>query len=237
MLRPLFSVSFLTSLALIGLAAIAGEPAKGVIIPPKPARFPYPPLPYPATAKNRGVEGVVVAEFVVLANGKVGEVRITNDAPALLADPVKAGLKAWNAGPPEAGDPPRPETRTARYEFRLSESRGEGKWPFVTLSEKRLKKLKILTTPDAFDIPPDWAHVAEPVYPTALPMPRANVTVQFDVGETGTVDNIGLPEQTPDSLAAAIRTALVRWKFTPASKDRQPVRVRIEFVFEFNRLP
>lgn len=237
MLRALFLGSFITWLSMIGLAAVAGEPAKTVNSPPKSGRFPQPPLPYPAKARDRGVEGVVVAEFVVLANGRIGEVRITNDAPALLADPVKAALKAWNAGPPEPGDPPRPESRTARYEFRLSESTGKGKWPFVALSEKQFRRLKILTTPDAFDTPPDWAHLAEPVYPAALPKPRANVAVQFDVSEAGTVENLALSDETPDPLATAIRDALGRWKFTPASKDRQPVRVRIEFVLEFKRLP
>jgi TonB family protein len=75
----------------------------------------------------------------------------------------------------------------------------------------------------------------EPVYPAELPRPGSKVTVEFEVNAEGGVANVEFPKPVAESLAAAVKTALEGWRFRPAIQDRQPVPVRVRFVFEFNR--
>lgn len=56
-----------------------------------------------------------------------------------------------------------------------------------------------------------------------------------DLIAVGVVANVEFPKPVAESLATAVKTALEGWRFRPAIQDRQPVPVRVRFVFEFNR--
>lgn len=217
--------------ALLGSADGADVPTKEQTAP-RPARLM---VDYPLPALRKGIEGTVELQFTVHADGKVTDVRLLNETPKALSVPVMAALRKWNAGPWREGDPPRPEVRTQRFEFKLAKSEAP-RWPFTVITEPQLKALKVLSAKGTCEVGPEWTKVVEPAYPADLPRPGSKVTVEFDVGVEGKVSAVEFPKPIPDALATAVKTALEGWRFRPATKDRQPVAVRVRFVFEFNRL-
>lgn len=84
----------------------AGAENELIQLPPVEVRAPYPLVPakyrettlppYPAAAREQGVEGVVLLEVRVLASGLVGEVRLkaSSGSPILDEAAVKA-VKGW----------------------------------------------------------------------------------------------------------------------------------------------
>lgn len=73
--------------------------------PLTPARYRATPLPaYPATAREQGVEGVVLLEVQVFGSGRVGEVRLkaSSGSPRLDAAALEA-VKAWTFVPARRG--------------------------------------------------------------------------------------------------------------------------------------
>jgi protein TonB len=60
----------------------------------------YTPAPkYPPQARKRGIEGRVVVEFTIGADGSVGSVRVVESAHRLLEEAVLEALKEWRFRP------------------------------------------------------------------------------------------------------------------------------------------
>jgi len=106
------------ALALAALAVpAAAQEEEPVRLPPVEVRAPYPlvppryrstPLPpYPAAAREQGIEGTVLLDVLVLADGRVGEARVrqSSGSPALDAAALEA-VRRWTFTPARRGPEP-----------------------------------------------------------------------------------------------------------------------------------
>ncbi len=86
-----------------------------------------------------------------------------------------------------------------------------------------------------FDFPPRVMSSPFPDYPSALR--RADifgmVQVHFTVEPDGSVSEPAVRGSPPAELAALALEAVVKWKFSPATKGGAPVRGRISQTFSF----
>ncbi len=215
----------------LGVSLAQGEDAGKA--PPKGPRSPQ--VNYPVAALRKGIEGTVEIRYTVQPDGTVTDVTLLNQAPKELAAPVVAVVGKWNAGPAQPGDPARPEVRTQRFQFRLAEDELPAP-KLVAVTDRQLQAIKVISADRSGVVGPVCVRAVEPVYPADLPRPGSKVTVEFEVGAAGKVGGVEFPKPIPEALATAVKAALEAWEFRPATKDRQPVPVRVRFVFEFNRL-
>jgi protein TonB len=84
--------------------------------PPTPISQPRP--AYPSAAKAEGVEGTVVVQFLVTAQGTIGEVRVVSGDSRLSSAVVEA-VKRWRFQPGTFQGRPVPMWRSASFPFRL----------------------------------------------------------------------------------------------------------------------
>ena len=215
----------------LGVWLATGEEA-GTVRPKSPRS---PQVNYPVAALRKGIGGTVEIRYTVQPDGTVTDVTLLNEAPKELAAPVVAIVGKWNAGPAQPGDPSRPEVRTQRFQFKVDESEPPAP-KLVAVADRQLQSIKVISTDRKGIVGPVCVRPVEPVYPADLPRPGSKVTVEFDVGVEGKVSAVEFPKPIPAALATAVKTALEGWQFRAATKDRQPVAVRVRFVFEFNRL-
>ncbi|MFZ1060580.1 MAG: energy transducer TonB [Candidatus Rokuibacteriota bacterium] len=101
-------------LVLCGAGPALAEEREPIRLPPVEVRAPYPlipaqyrhtPLPpYPGGAREQGVEGVVLLEVHVKADGGVGEVRLKASSGAgLLDEAALKSVKGWTFAPAKRG--------------------------------------------------------------------------------------------------------------------------------------
>ena len=85
--------------------------------PPRAIAKPRP--GYPSEARAEGVEGTVVVQFLVKADGTVGEVRVVRGDPK-LSGAVVAAVKTWRFEPGQYKGRPVAMWQTASFPFRLA---------------------------------------------------------------------------------------------------------------------
>jgi TonB family protein len=85
------------------------------------------------------------------------------------------------------------------------------------------------------DVPPRVITSRMPEYPPGWR--RANIAgpviVQFSIEADGSVSNPSVRDSPSPELAAICLHAILRWKFSPATRDGVPVRVQAQQQFEF----
>ena len=84
-----------------------------------PARTRYVAPIYPEIARNARVQGVVILEAIIGADGKVEQARVLRSQP-LLDDAALAAVRAWEYTPTLLNGQPTPVIMTVRVQFRLS---------------------------------------------------------------------------------------------------------------------
>ena len=99
--------------------APAGPLVVGGNIKP-PARTKYVAPQYPDMARNARVQGVVILEAVIGADGKVEQARVLRSQP-LLDEAALAAVRAWEYTPTLLNGQPTPVIMTVTVQFRLSQ--------------------------------------------------------------------------------------------------------------------
>ena len=87
----------------------------------------------------------------------------------------------------------------------------------------------------ACDSAPQLLTGASPRYPFpagVLPQP-ASVRVQFVVNTDGSVGDVKTLTTTSKDMAGEVERAVARWKYRPAMKSNQPVKVILQQQFDF----
>ncbi len=84
-----------------------------------PARTKYVAPQYPDIARNAKVQGVVILEAVIGADGKVEQARVLRSQP-LLDEAALAAVRAWEYTPTLLNGRPTPVIMTVTVQFRLS---------------------------------------------------------------------------------------------------------------------
>ncbi len=112
--RRAVACSTLVALSLALLARPAGAQNEPIQLPTIEVHAPYPLVPaqyrqttlppYPAAAREQGIEGLVLLEVQVVATGLVGEVRLkSSSGSTILDDAAMKAVKGWTFVPAKRG--------------------------------------------------------------------------------------------------------------------------------------
>ena len=95
--------------------------------------------------------------------------------------------------------------------------------------------MKVLTPTSAYSTPPKFLHGDAPVYP-----PRSGdnrvwgyAAIDFNIEPDGSTSDPRLFAAKGFDFAEEAAIAVHQWKFAPARKNGQPVRVRVRLPFTF----
>lgn len=192
------------------------------LAPRKPAALIDGPLgDYPATLVGRGLPGTVLFTCKIDAEGKASFPRILGASHADFVLPALAAFPSWRFSPAMQGDLARP-----------TELRGE-----VTYSDSRPpSRAKVLaangiTAPDGN--PPEDSPMpvamADPVWPYDLLLKgeSGSASVEFTVGENGTIKDVRVHEASNPAFGSALLAAVQAWSFEPAMADGRRIAVAL----------
>jgi len=174
---------------------------------------------YSEEAIRAGLEGKVLLQAVVGADGKARDVKVLRGLGLGLDENAVAGVGAWEFVPGKKdGQPVNVQVRIEES-FGSLEKKPNNSW-HVTRVEFHLA--------DGAGRPVIEA-VAPPVGDGAS---SATASMKFDIDEKGEPGNVRIEKSSDQGWARDVAAALGHWKFTPASKNGNPVSVSctIDFV-------
>ncbi|MDX2185913.1 MAG: energy transducer TonB [Opitutaceae bacterium] len=88
----------------------------------------------------------------------------------------------------------------------------------------------------AFDEAPVALRTPMPAYPKDLHSMKieGRVAVLVEIDEKGAVTNVQVLKSTNSAFDAPALRAVRNWKFTPAKKDKAPVKAQVSFSLKFD---
>lgn len=140
---------------------------------------------------------------------------------------VSAPAEVEPVEPEPASSPPPRETPTAAEPLRESRVENPETTGTVQASTARSRE------PPS----PIPGTVVQPEYPrdALLDGEEGYVTLEFTVTRRGAVSNVAITESEPEGVfEEAVRDAIRRWEFEPATENGQPVDQRVRHRFDFN---
>jgi TonB family protein len=196
------------------------EPAyEAVIEPPKLVPESYVLPVYPEAARKAGIEGEVILDVTVNANGSVGAVSVREGIPECpaLDESAQEAVREWKFEPATKDGKPIEMTVGVPLRFRLDEEE---------------KPLKADTMPELIQ-----ESILKPEYPEDARKAGISGTVILDVmvKQDGTAGEISVREGVADypSLAEKAVEAVREWKFKPATKDGKPISMSVAIPVAF----
>jgi TonB family protein len=164
---------------------------------------------YSKEAIKASLQGSVLLTIVVSADGTPRDFKILRKLGMGLDENALAAVRKWRFQPGFKDGQPVNVIAQIEVNFRL----GNAKW-YLGRAE--------------FHLPPGALRPA--VEKSAAPhVPdnavRAIATLTMDVDENGSPANLRIDKSSDDEWAQAVTDALKKWRFTPASKDGQPISV------------
>jgi len=198
---------------------------------------------YTDAARKANIQGIVELDVVVLADGNVGDVRVTKSLDKVhgLDDAAIAAAKQWKFRPSlDRNGNPIPVIVTLKLEFKLQSSDG---LPSVALRAPVLSEVPADFRQDARVFgalgvqSPVLAASVEPKYTSAAMLAKIQGTVDVDVviGPDGRVARARVARSLDavnglDEMALA---AAKQWTFSPALEAGQPVPVLARITLNF----
>jgi TonB family protein len=209
----------------VGAAQDAGQivykpgPDTG-IVPPQVVREVKP--QYAADAMRAGVQGAVELEFVVLADGTVGDVRVTRSVHAGLDEEAVRAVKQWTFKPGTKDGEPVAVQVNAELTFTLRRDEG-------------VKLVNIVVKPGQVVTHPRTTRTVKPLYTAAAKKAgiEGNIVLEATVNPDGTVANIRVTQPLDPGLDREAVKAVSQWLFRPGTKDGKPVPVQVEILLAF----
>jgi TonB family protein len=189
---------------------------------------------YPLSAQRRRVEGTVALQYVVLADGTVGEVEVTestNPGHGFEEAAVKA-VRRWRFAPGMLDGRPVDVLLEVTVQFSPEELLEQRRWQRVEEGLRALAEAEVFS---------DGALVAgkngvswpvavkqrSPAYPHGARLHRitSRVILLVLISDSGEVVEIPLAhaQQTDYPFKKAALDAVQRWRFQPATKDGRAV--------------
>jgi TonB family protein len=168
---------------------------------------------YSEEAMKAGLEGKVLLQAVVGTDGKARDVKVLRGLGLGLDENAVAGVGAWEFVPGKKdGQPVNVQVRIEES-FGSLEKEPNNSW-HVTRVEFHLA--------DGAGRPVIEKAVAPPVGDRAS---SATASVKFDIYEKGEPGNVRIEKSSDQGWARDVAAALGHWRFTPASKNGNPVSV------------
>ena len=218
-------------------AAPATEAEPAVVPPgdtlfafPTPAALDRPEPAYPQSALDAGVEGGVVLEFGLDADGVVTDVIIIRDLDGGLGESAAAALRdSFFEAPPEDAVAPERRRYFTLAQFALPDAyrpvvEEDPDAPEPEMADE-LTKLPALAEQIGAEYPPAARDAGV----------HSQVELELDVSDTGSLDAVRLLGEDPAGwgFAVAAMRAVWQFRFEPAYAGEVPVPVRITYTYGF----
>lgn len=192
---------------------------------------------YPADAKSKGLQGLVVLAFTTDKKGKIKDISIVSGDPILSKAAVKA-VRQWRYAPANAQGNPFPSEKRVTFNFVLR----EGVWdcnggrPILETAESAVRSEwehsykvgKGVTAPKPL-------HTPEPEFSEKAREQRLSGRLVLGalVGSGGDVRSVKQLKELGLGLDEKAIEAVCTWRFSPAMKDGQavPVLISVDVTF------
>jgi TonB family protein len=164
---------------------------------------------YSEEARKSRLEGTVMLYIVVGADGKPRDLKVLHSLGMGLDEKAIAAVSRWLFKPGEKDGQPVNVFAQIEVNFRLGDK--ASRWHLVR-AEFNLPPGA--TRPVIEKGPPP--HVADDAV-------RATATATFDINEKGETVDVHIDKASDDEWGRDVANALNKWRFSPASKDGNPV--------------
>ncbi len=172
----------------------------------EPRRLSASPPTYPEEARKQGIQGTVVLQALIGADGAVHRVKVLRPLPEGLADAAAEAVRRWTFEPArDAHGRAVPVLYTVAVRFTLDGG------PAATSSTPKADLPEGWTPPRVKDAPP-------PAYPEEARRRHLQGTVRLElaIGADGTVKEVTALQGLPAGLTDAAVEAVRHWTFEPA---------------------
>ena len=223
-------------LALTALAAAQSEPVNpsplfvsvGAL---EPIKTPSP--PYPSEARDAGVQGQVVVQFIVSTSGEVERVDVISGDP-MLTGAVVTTVKKWKYKPYVLNGTVIPVRAQKAFNFGF---------PGTTKDTQEEKPVTPATSPagEASRVPIEVGvaqgrliHQVSPVYPRKARSKgiQGTVVLLAVIGKDGAVHELE-PISGPPELVPAAVSAVQQWRYKPFLLKGEAVNVQTQITVHF----
>jgi TonB family protein len=219
----LAAMGVLVPFAAIQVSSAASTSGLAAIMAPAVDQYTSPPL-YSDEARSFGIEGKVALEVTVGVDGKLRDIQVTHGLGFGLDQNALVAVRDWHFVPGKRNGRPVESSILVDVEFNLKTAE---------LNESIANDMATRIGPGV--TPPQVVYRSDPV----SPMNRQSVAP----GGTVVLDAI-IPEDGIPRVIRVIRSldwqfdesainALQQWRFSPAMKDGNPVKVRMNVAVEF----
>jgi TonB family protein len=164
------------------------------------------------------LEGTVVLQFIVTAEGTAVDFKVTASLGLGLDEAAIAAVQQWRFQPGLRAGNPVPVASTAQLNFKLVSNKTG--WEMLRA---------------AFDMPQgvERPHVTRSEFPHGKPAGHGTVALTFMIDERGEPKDLSV-DKSDSKLEQEIIAAVKKWRFKPATKNGTPIAVQA--TFEFNAL-
>lgn len=166
----------------------------------------------------------------------------TRPSPEPAPSNVETGTESA-AAVPRSGPSSADDAGSGTDEAESSEDEGDAsgqKAPdqeAVRLARAKRAESKAAAPPEPVVRGGEPLHVGAPEYPRRARLRglQGNVTARFTIGRDGRVHDIEIVESSPAGVFdRSVKKALQEWRFTPLTRNGEPVARRVSKAFEFN---
>ena len=207
------------------LAALRAPAAvsNGDVTMPEVIEYTTPPL-YSDEARDRGIEGIVLLEVRVSADGHPGSLRVEKGLGFGLDENALLAVREWKFSPGQRSGKPVETTTEVRVEFSLRNAE---------LNESIANDMATRVGPGV--VPPRIIHRVDPQYADGKTHAGAGrVVLDAVIQENGVPKVVRVIRSLSWELDENAISALKQWRFSPAMKDGHPVKVRMNVEMTFD---
>jgi TonB family protein len=171
-------------------------------------------LDYSDEALKARLVGTVLLSVVVGTDGKARDLHVVRSLGLGLDERAISAVSKWQFEPGVKDGQPVNVVAQIETNFSLVDRRPKGAGWHLARAE--------FHTPQGASRP--LVAKAEPLH-AARGANTATATARFDIDEKGAPVNVQIEKASDDDWARDVAVALSNWRFTPASKDGQPISV------------
>lgn len=199
-----------------------GEAALPDSVPARVIQYTTPPL-YSDEGRRQGIEGIVTVEARVGIDGRATDLRVVNGLDFGLDENALLAVRDWRFAPARRNGSPVVSTTLVEVEFSLLNAE---------LNDVIANDMATQVGPDV--VPPRIVRRVEPRYPPRGPnAPAGSVLLDVVIEENGIPKVVRVLRSLTWPIDDAAITALEGWRFSPASQDGVPVKVRMNVEIPF----
>jgi len=215
------AVTLVLVLPLAAMRASGNRNEKSVAV--RVDQYTTPPL-YSDEGRAQGIQGIVTVEARIAADGKAERLQIVKGLGHGLDENALVAVREWHFLPARRNAIPVAASTQIDVEFSLRNAE---------LNEEIANDMATRIGPGV--VPPQVIHRVEPQYSTAKSAkPSGAVVLDAVIQEEGIPKIVRVIRSLDWELDEIAINALKQWRFSPAMKDGQPIKVRMNIAVNFS---